>query len=134
MLKLLIQKQYEKSIYFRINHFLSHSAYSVTFHHLFPRRYWVCTRNWQVSWLLINTPHSLPSFPVVFVICSELQLRDSVGISPTSLLSQTFIWHQVLHNIQLCYYYNTYFKIAEIIFRKITKLRKGSFNFNFFRK
>lgn len=71
--------------------------------------YLVCTRHWQVSWLLINTPHSLPSSPVAFVICSDLQLRDSVGFTPTSLLSQTFIWHQLLHNIQLCSYYSIYF-------------------------
>lgn len=115
IVKLLIQKQYEKKeLPYTSSVFAQ--CLLVTIHHLFPRRYLVCTRNWQVSWLLINTSHSLPSFPVAFVICSELQLRDSVGFAPTSLLSQTFIWHHFLHYIQLCPYYTIYFRIVEIIF------------------
>lgn len=85
--------------------------------------YLVCTRYWQVSWLVINTPHCLPSFPVAFVICSDLQLRDSVGFTPTSLLSQTFIWHQLLHIIQLCYYYTILFQ------RSVIFLNNSNFHF-----
>ena len=53
-----------------------------TKHHLFPRRYMVCTGIRQVSWLFINAHHAFPFLQWLVWLAPNLQLRDSVGFSP----------------------------------------------------
>ncbi len=110
MLKLLMLKQYEKYL-------LSHKHYrTVPIWSLFTTYFlvgiWCVLEIGRSPGFSSTRLTAFPVSPVAFVICSELQLRDSVGFAPTSLLSQTLVWHQVLHIIQLCSYYNIHFRIV----------------------